>query len=64
MDVVRHVESGYKMEAPEGCPSEIYQIMRQVKHNDNDVFPQYLNNFFTGVGFLPGKTTKFPRSKN
>ncbi|CAG9769905.1 unnamed protein product [Ceutorhynchus assimilis] len=30
VDVVRHVENGYKMEAPEGCPSEIYQIMRQV----------------------------------
>lgn len=29
-DVVRHVENGYKMEAPEGCPKEIYPIMRQV----------------------------------
>lgn len=30
MDVVKHVEKGYKMEAPEGCPPEVYEIMRQV----------------------------------
>lgn len=29
-DVVKHVEKGYKMESPEGCPSEVYDIMRQV----------------------------------
>ncbi|TDG42014.1 hypothetical protein AWZ03_011552 [Drosophila navojoa] len=28
-DVVKHVEVGYKMEAPEGCPTEIYEMMRQ-----------------------------------
>lgn len=28
-DVVKHVEKGYKMEAPEGCPPEVYEIMRQ-----------------------------------
>ncbi|XP_067647319.1 uncharacterized protein Csk isoform X2 [Eurosta solidaginis] len=28
-DVVKHVEVGYKMEAPEGCPPEIYEMMRQ-----------------------------------
>ncbi|XP_017767819.1 PREDICTED: tyrosine-protein kinase CSK isoform X2 [Nicrophorus vespilloides] len=27
-DVVKHVEKGYKMEAPEGCPPEVYEIMR------------------------------------
>jgi hypothetical protein len=27
---VKHVEKGYKMEAPEGCPPEVYEIMRQV----------------------------------
>ncbi|XP_064607929.1 tyrosine-protein kinase CSK-like isoform X2 [Liolophura sinensis] len=26
-DVVMHVEKGYRMEAPEGCPKEIYDIM-------------------------------------
>ena len=28
-DVVMHVERGYRMEAPEGCPKEIYDIMQQ-----------------------------------
>jgi c-src tyrosine kinase len=28
--VVKHVEKGYKMEAPEGCPPEVYEIMRKV----------------------------------
>lgn len=28
-DVVKHVEVGYKMETPEGCPTEIYEMMRQ-----------------------------------
>ncbi|XP_012946794.1 tyrosine-protein kinase CSK isoform X2 [Aplysia californica] len=28
-DVVMHVERGYRMEAPEGCPAEIYSIMKQ-----------------------------------
>lgn len=28
-DVVKHVEKGYRMEAPEGCPSEVYEIMKQ-----------------------------------
>ncbi|XP_050401686.1 tyrosine-protein kinase CSK [Patella vulgata] len=27
-DVVMHVEKGYRMEAPEGCPPEIYSIMK------------------------------------
>lgn len=31
-DVVKHVEKGYKMEAPEGCPPEVYEIMRQVSY--------------------------------
>ncbi|KAF7275157.1 C-terminal Src kinase isoform X2 [Rhynchophorus ferrugineus] len=41
-DVVRHVENGYKMEAPEGCPSEIYQIMRQAW----DFYPEKRPNFY------------------
>lgn len=27
--MVKHVELGYKMEAPEGCPTEIYNMMLQ-----------------------------------
>ena len=30
-DVVKHVEKGYKMEAPEGCPQQVYTIMKEVK---------------------------------
>lgn len=26
-DVVKYVESGYRMESPEGCPSQIYEVM-------------------------------------
>ncbi|XP_022901192.2 tyrosine-protein kinase CSK-like [Onthophagus taurus] len=40
-DVVKHVEKGYKMEAPEGCPSEIYEIMRQAW----DLNPENRPNF-------------------
>jgi len=28
-DVVKHVEKGYRMEKPEGCPQEIHDLMRQ-----------------------------------
>lgn len=28
-DVVKYVESGYRMDAPEGCPAKIYDIMRR-----------------------------------
>ena len=39
-DVVKHVEKGYKMEAPEGCPQQVYTIMKEVKIN-------FLNFFFS-----------------
>ncbi|RCN38062.1 hypothetical protein ANCCAN_16007 [Ancylostoma caninum] len=26
-DVVRHIERGYRMEAPEGCPADVVRIM-------------------------------------
>ena len=29
-DVVKHVEKGYQMEAPEGCPQQVYTIMKEV----------------------------------
>ena len=32
-DVVKHVEKGYKMEAPEGCPKSIYDVMKKVREN-------------------------------
>ena len=29
-DVVKHVEKGYQMEAPDGCPPPVYTIMKDV----------------------------------
>ncbi|KAJ2949679.1 hypothetical protein O0L34_g15606 [Tuta absoluta] len=31
-EVVRHVERGYRMEAPEGCPAGPYEVMRAAWH--------------------------------
>ena len=33
-DVVMHVERGYRMESPDGCPQEIYDLMRQAWEKD------------------------------
>ncbi|KOB71937.1 Tyrosine-protein kinase CSK, partial [Operophtera brumata] len=33
-EVVRHVERGYRMEAPEGCPPGSYEVMRAAWHAD------------------------------
>ncbi|UXI15588.1 transcription initiation factor [Sarcoptes scabiei] len=41
-DVVKHVEKGYRMEAPEGCPLEIYDIMRLAWHLDPECRPTFL----------------------
>ncbi|XP_073985635.1 C-terminal Src kinase [Rhodnius prolixus] len=40
-DVVKHVEKGYKMEAPEGCPPEVYEIMRQAWDLKPDKRPNF-----------------------
>lgn len=41
VDVVKHVEKGYKMEAPEGCPPEVYEIMRQAWDLHPDKRPMF-----------------------
>ncbi|KAJ8936487.1 hypothetical protein NQ314_012351 [Rhamnusium bicolor] len=54
-DVVKHVEKGYKMEAPEGCPPEVYEIMRQAW----DLNPEKRPNFHevkTKLGQLKQQT--------
>ncbi|XP_066583156.1 tyrosine-protein kinase CSK isoform X1 [Prorops nasuta] len=38
-DVVKCVEKGYKMEPPDGCPPEVYDIMRQLPDNRHIGFP-------------------------
>lgn len=40
-EVTKHVEMGYKMEAPEGCPTEIYDMMKQAW----DLRPEKRPNF-------------------
>ncbi|XP_055925701.1 tyrosine-protein kinase CSK-like [Argiope bruennichi] len=40
-DVVKHVEKGYRMEAPEGCPSDIYDIMKQAWDLEPDNRPTF-----------------------
>jgi c-src tyrosine kinase len=40
-DVVKHVEKGYRMEAPEGCPSEVYEIMKLAWDLDPERRPSF-----------------------
>ncbi|XP_059168757.1 tyrosine-protein kinase CSK-like [Physella acuta] len=40
-DVVMHVEKGYRMEAPEGCPAEIYAIMKEAWEMDPEKRPTF-----------------------
>lgn len=41
VDVVKHVERGYRMEAPEGCPDGIYDIMRAAWSIDPEQRPSF-----------------------
>ena len=40
-DVVMHVERGYRMEAPDGCPKEIYEVMLKAWELDAHKRPQF-----------------------
>jgi len=40
-DVVKHVEKGYQMEAPEGCPAQVYTIMKDAWDLDPDRRPSF-----------------------
>ncbi|XP_014665595.1 PREDICTED: tyrosine-protein kinase CSK-like [Priapulus caudatus] len=40
-DVVKHVEKGYRMECPEGCPKDIYEIMLHAWDLDPDKRPPF-----------------------
>jgi len=40
-DVVKHVEKGYRMEAPEGCPKSIYDVMKKSWRIDCDERPSF-----------------------
>eukprot|EP00090_Calanus_glacialis_P003793 TRINITY_DN12823_c0_g1_i1.p1 TRINITY_DN12823_c0_g1~~TRINITY_DN12823_c0_g1_i1.p1 ORF type:complete len:416 (-),score=101.97 TRINITY_DN12823_c0_g1_i1:734-1981(-) len=40
-DVVKHVEKGYQMEAPEGCPAQVYTIMKDAWELDPEKRPTF-----------------------
>ncbi|CAB3407911.1 unnamed protein product [Caenorhabditis bovis] len=49
-DVVRHIEKGYRMEAPEGCPPEVMKIMNEtwaLQPQDRPSFGQVLQKLTT-----------------
>ncbi|VDL65471.1 unnamed protein product, partial [Nippostrongylus brasiliensis] len=49
-DVVRHIERGYRMEAPEGCPADVVRIMHDawaLQPQDRPTFGQVLQRLVT-----------------
>ncbi|CAH2273401.1 tyrosine- kinase CSK [Pelobates cultripes] len=40
-DVVPRVEKGYKMDAPDGCPPVVYDVMKQCWHLDTNQRPSF-----------------------
>ncbi|XP_073435645.1 tyrosine-protein kinase CSK isoform X1 [Dendrobates tinctorius] len=40
-DVVPRVEKGYKMDAPDGCPAIVYELMKQCWHLDPNQRPSF-----------------------
>jgi len=44
VDVVKHVEKGYQMEAPEGCPAQVYTIMKDAWELDPEKRPTFASS--------------------
>lgn len=40
-EVVSHIEQGYQMEKPDGCPDEIYALMKETWQKDRTVRPSF-----------------------
>ena len=49
-DVVKHVEKGYQMEAPEGCPKRIYEVMKKV--GSTTTSSRFVVTTFVFFGFI------------
>ena len=49
-DVVKHVEKGYQMEAPEGCPKRIYEVMKKV--GSTTTSSRFIVTTFVFFGFI------------
>ncbi|XP_053598709.1 tyrosine-protein kinase CSK [Microplitis demolitor] len=58
-DVVKCVEKGYKMEPPDGCPSEVYDIMKQAWDLQPEKRPTF-HDIKVKLGFLKAEYTKYP----
>lgn len=43
-DVVKHVEKGYQMEAPEGCPAQVYTIMKDAWELEPEKRPTFASS--------------------
>uniref|UniRef100_A0A914X129 Tyrosine-protein kinase n=1 Tax=Plectus sambesii TaxID=2011161 RepID=A0A914X129_9BILA len=66
-DVIRHIEKGYRMEAPEGCPAEISKLMNEAwafKPEDRPNFIQMLAKLkMVSAASSPPPTPTTPSSK-
>ena len=40
-DVAQHVERGYRMDPPDGCPDSIYRIMQEAWKKDASQRPNF-----------------------
>ena len=40
-DVAQHVERGYRMDAPDGCPNGMYKIMKDCWEKDLSIRPNF-----------------------
>jgi len=40
-DVAQHVEKGYRMDAPDGCPDHMYRIMKDCWNKDPSQRPNF-----------------------
>lgn len=43
-DIVKHVEKGYQMEAPEGCPAQVYTIMKDAWELEPEKRPTFADS--------------------
>ncbi|XP_066980904.1 tyrosine-protein kinase CSK-like isoform X4 [Macrobrachium rosenbergii] len=41
VDVMKHVEKGYRMEAPDSCPPEVYQLMKEAWDLNCEIRPTF-----------------------
>ena len=40
-DVAQHVDKGYRMDAPDGCPDGVYRVMKECWDKDPSLRPNF-----------------------